>query len=129
MNSLAFLKARPSLRVLSLLIVLVAAATCQAASIRGVVTDTSGAKVTGAVVNLLTEGKVVATAVSTADGSFEILTGNEGRFFLVVSAKSFRQLETPVFYAGRLDNVERNVVLEPSGASFRWATDQRPERA
>ena len=113
MNSLAFLKARPSLRVLSLLIVLVAAATCQAASIRGVVTDTSGAKVTGAVVNLLTEGKVVATAVSTADGSFEILTGNEGRFFLVVSAKSFRQLETPVFYAGRLDNVERNVVLEP----------------
>ena len=31
----------------------------------------------------------------------------------MVSAKSFRQLETPGFYAGRLDNIERNVVLEP----------------
>jgi len=92
------------------------AAQCPAASIRGVVTDASGARVTGANVNLLSNGKVVATAVSTADGSFQILTGIEGRFFLVVSAKSFRQLETPGFYAGRLDNIERNVVLEPEWA-------------
>jgi iron complex outermembrane receptor protein/vitamin B12 transporter len=92
------------------------AAPCRAASIRGVVTDATGAKVTGANVNLLNNGKVVATAVSTADGSFEILTGIEGRFFLVVSARSFRQLETPGFYAGRLDNIERNVVLEPEWA-------------
>ncbi len=48
-----------------------------------------------------------------ADGSFQILTGITGRFYLVVSAKSFRQLETPGFYAGRLDNIERNMVLEP----------------
>src|ERR1019366_909559 len=39
--------------------------------------------------------------------------GASGRFFLVVSAKSFRQLQTPGFYAGRLDNIEQNVVLEP----------------
>ena len=62
---------------------------------------------------LVSNGKVVASAVSTADGSFQILTGSEGRFFLVVSAKSFRQLQTPDFYAGRLDSVERNLVLEP----------------
>ena len=31
----------------------------------------------------------------------------------MVSAKSFRQLETPGFYAGQLDNIERNLVLEP----------------
>jgi iron complex outermembrane receptor protein/vitamin B12 transporter len=110
----AFLKARLSRRFFSILSILIAgAAVCQAASIRGVVTDPSGAKVTGAVVNLLAEGKVVATAVSTADGSYQILTGNQGRFFLVVSAKSFRQLATPVFYAGQLDNLEHNVVLEP----------------
>ncbi len=89
------------------------AAICPAASIRGVVTDASGAKVTGANITLISNGKVVASAVSTADGSFQILTGVEGRFFLLVSAKSFRQLETPGFYAGRLDNIERNVVLEP----------------
>jgi iron complex outermembrane receptor protein/vitamin B12 transporter len=31
----------------------------------------------------------------------------------VVSASTFRQLETPGFYAGALDNIERNVVMEP----------------
>jgi iron complex outermembrane receptor protein/vitamin B12 transporter len=86
---------------------------CSAASIRGVVTDASGAKVTGATVTLFNNGKAIASVVSTADGSFEILTGVTGRFFLVVSAKSFRQLETPGFYAGRMDSIERNLVLEP----------------
>jgi iron complex outermembrane receptor protein/vitamin B12 transporter len=103
-------------RVLSLsfaFLLLAFAVLCPAASIRGVVTDASGAKVTGANVILVSSGKVIASTVSTADGSFQILTGVEGRFFLVVSAKSFRQLETPGFYAGRLDSVERNLVLEP----------------
>ena len=40
--------------------------------------------------------QAMASAVSTADGSFQILTGIEGRFFLLVSAKSFRQLQTPI---------------------------------
>jgi iron complex outermembrane receptor protein/vitamin B12 transporter len=84
-----------------------------ASTIRGVVTDPSGAKVTGANVVLLSNGKVVSAAVSTADGSFQIQTGAAGRFFLVVSAKSFRQVQTPGFYAGALDYIERNVVLEP----------------
>ncbi len=87
---------------------------CPAASIHGVVTDATGAKVTGATVVLINNGKAIASAVSTADGSFQILTGVEGRFYLVISAKSFRQLDTPGFYAGRLDNVERNLVLEPA---------------
>jgi vitamin B12 transporter len=95
------------------ILVAVSAAVCPAASIRGVVTDPSGAKVTGANVALLSNGKVVTSAVSTADGSFQILTGAAGRFFLVVSAKSFRQVQTPGFYAGPLDNIERSVVLEP----------------
>jgi iron complex outermembrane receptor protein/vitamin B12 transporter len=61
----------------------------------------------------MSNGKVVTTGASTADGSFQISTGIEGRFFLMVSARSFRQLETPGFYAGKLDNIERNIVLEP----------------
>ncbi|MGA3264646.1 MAG: TonB-dependent receptor plug domain-containing protein, partial [Terracidiphilus sp.] len=100
-------------RVFAAILLTFIAAICPAASIRGVVTDASGAKVTGANITLISNGKVVSSAVSTADGSFQILTGVEGRFFLVVSAKSFRQMETPGFYAGRLDNIERNVVLEP----------------
>ncbi len=84
-----------------------------AASVRGFVTDASGAKVTGATVALLQDGKVVASAVSTADGSYQILTGTSGRFFIVVSAKSFRQITTPGFYAGQFDSIEQNMVLEP----------------
>lgn len=89
------------------------AAICPAASIRGVVTDATGAKVTGAAVSLVSNGQVIASAVSVSDGSFQITTGSPGRFFLVVSAKSFRQLQTPDFYAGQFDSLERNVVLEP----------------
>jgi iron complex outermembrane receptor protein/vitamin B12 transporter len=100
-------------RAFALFILVSAAVLCPAASIRGVVTDASGAKVTGANVVLVYGGKPIATAVSTAEGSFEITTGVEGRFYIIVSAKSFRQLETPGFYAGRLDSLERNVVLEP----------------
>jgi iron complex outermembrane receptor protein/vitamin B12 transporter len=110
------LRARPGRalpHIFALILILLLCSACQAASIRGVVTDTTGAKVTGANVVLVSNGQVVASAVSTADGSFQILTGTEGRFFLVVSAKSFRQLQTPDFYAGRLDSIERTLVLEP----------------
>ena len=108
-----FVRARLSRVFFSIFIALLPAGMCSAASIRGVVTDLSGAKITGATVVLLSNGKIVTSAVSTADGSFQILTGTAGRFFLVVSAKSFRELQTPGFYAGTLDNIERNVVMEP----------------
>lgn len=95
------------------LIFLLSGVAAFAASVRGVVTDVSGAKVKGAVVALVSDGKTVASTISTNDGGFEILTGVEGRFFLVVSARSFRQLQTPDFYAGRMDSVEKPLVLEP----------------
>lgn len=90
------------------------AALCSAASIHGVVTDASGAKITGATVSLVSNGRVIGSAVSTADGSFQMTTGTPGRFFLIVSAPSFRQLQTPDFYAGQFESIERSVVLEPA---------------
>ncbi len=103
----------PALRRCVGLLICLFAVAGHAASIRGVVADASGARVTGATVDLISNGQVVGSAVSGADGSFQILTGVRGRFFLVVSATKFRQLETPGFYAGQLDNIERNIVLEP----------------
>src|SRR6185437_3308862 len=101
------------IRACAALLLFFAATICPAASVRGVVTDATGAKITGASVVLIGNGKVVASAVSRADGSFEITTGSAGRF-LVVSAKTFRQLQTPDFYAGRFSSIERDIVLEPA---------------
>ena len=107
-----------NLRILSALLstfifCFIAAAPGWAASIQGVVTDVSGARVPGATVALVSKGRVVGSAVSAGDGSFQIQTGVEGRFYLLVSAQSFRQLATPSFYAGRFDSIERSLVLEP----------------
>jgi vitamin B12 transporter len=99
--------------ILAALLISAATHSSPAASIRGVVTDVTGAKVTGATVMLIDNGQQIGSTVSTADGSFQILTGASGRFYLLVSATSFRQLQTPGFYAGRLDDIERTVVLEP----------------
>jgi iron complex outermembrane receptor protein/vitamin B12 transporter len=102
--------------VAAILFFIILATISHAASIRGVVTDTTGARVTGASVSLVSNGKVIASSVSAADGSFQLTTGTAGRFFLVITAKSFRQLQTPDFYAGSLDSIERNLVLEPAWA-------------
>jgi len=103
-----------SSRLLAAAFLALCAAVCPAASIRGVVTDSTGAKIAGAGVSIVANGKVVASALSNADGRFQITTGSAGRFFLVVSAKSFRQLQTPDFYAGQFDSIERDLVLEPA---------------
>jgi iron complex outermembrane receptor protein/vitamin B12 transporter len=102
-----------AIRISPAILVCLFALAAHAASIRGFVADASGARVTGATVNLITNGQVVGTTVSGVDGSFELSTGLRGRFYLVVSAAKFRQLETPGFYAGQLDSIERNIVLEP----------------
>lgn len=121
-NGGAFMTFRQLLRILSggsagrfltAVLICVFAVAADAASIHGIVTDASGARVKGATVDLIANGQVVSTTVSGADGSFQIMTGLRGRFFLVVSATQFRQMETPGFYAGQLDIIERNIVLEP----------------
>jgi len=110
-NSVRFL-----LRLLAAAWLVFSAAACPAASVRGVITDATGARITGAAISLVSNGQVIASALSAADGSFQLTTGVSGRFFLVVSAKSFRQLQTPDFYAGQFDLIERSVVLEPEWA-------------
>jgi vitamin B12 transporter len=98
----------------AVLLLAVSSLSVHAASIHGVVTDATGARVTGASVSLISKGQVVASAASVADGTFTITTGSSGRFFLIVSATNFRQLQTPDFYAGQFDEIERNLVLEPA---------------
>ncbi|HEX4029927.1 MAG TPA: TonB-dependent receptor [Terracidiphilus sp.] len=108
----AFLR-RVGLRAITALLLFLSVNLCFAGSVRGVVTDATGAKVSGASVALVSKGKVVASVVSASDGSFQLTTGTSGRYFLVVSARSFRQLQTPDFYSGQFDSIQRNLVLEP----------------
>lgn len=96
-----------------LLFLLSLALPLEAASVRGLVKDQTGAHVTGARVSLFYQGKIVASTVSLADGSFQLLTGKSGRMFLLITASGFRQITTPDFYAGPFDSFERNLVLEP----------------
>jgi len=116
--------------VLTVLLLTAGVAVCPAASIRGVsrMPPVPGHRRKRGPDQ---RGKAVGAAVSTADGSFQIHTGVQGRFFLMVSASSFRQLETPSFYAGKLDLIERNVVLEPEWcASPLWSRPlERPRRS
>ena len=95
------------------LFLLFASLLVRAAEIHGAVTDASGARVNNATVALVHNGVVVMSTVSKSDGSFELTTGVQGRYYLLTSAKGFRQLETPGFYARTFDNLERNLVLEP----------------
>jgi iron complex outermembrane receptor protein/vitamin B12 transporter len=100
----------------SLLVLFLFAFLCvfvHASEIHGTVTDPSGAHVNGATVVLVRNGKAVTSAKSSSDGSFTLSTGEPGRFFLIIAASGFRQLETPVFFARTFDSVERNLVLEP----------------
>jgi len=101
-------------RILSALCALISlTAIAHAAVIRGTVTDPSGATVKGATIVLMNGAQYVATTVSTADGSFQFETGQAGRFYLIITAQSFHQLEPPIFYAGPTDNIERTLVMEP----------------
>jgi iron complex outermembrane receptor protein/vitamin B12 transporter len=95
---------------------LLAGLSAPAAEVHGVVSDPSGARITGAKVVLIRNGSTVSAGVSGADGSYQITTAEQGRFYLVISANGFRQLEAPGFYAGKFDNHEQNLVLEPTWA-------------
>ena len=101
-----------ALRIICALILLIPA-IAYAGVIRGTVTDTSGATVTGATVVLMNGTKLVSSTTSTADGSFQFTTGQTGRFALIITAPGFRQLAPPAFYAGSGDSVERTLVMEP----------------
>jgi len=111
-TSLSVLFARTRLAFLPVFLLVIAVAEAHAGVIHGTVTDTTGATVKGATIVLMSGGKYVSTTISTANGGFQFSTGREGRFALVITAENFRPLDTPTFYAGVADDIERNLVLE-----------------
>lgn len=82
--------------------------------VRGTITDTLGVPVSAARIQLIQGQGTSAFAISNADGTFEIRSGDSGRFLLLSSAASFAPNIGKDFYGGRADVVIRNVVLSPA---------------
>ena len=105
---------RPLLLPLCLTLLLAHPPAVRAVVVRGVVTDALGAAVPGARVQLIEGKTTAASAVSGPDGSFEVRSGDAGRFLLLTSARTFALNVGRDFYGGRLDVVTQDVVLSPT---------------
>ncbi len=79
--------------------------------IRGRVTDPLGKAVPGARVQLVEAGKVVSIAYAASDGSYEIRSGDAGRFTLLGSAGGYLPGIGQDFYGGATDVLTQDVVL------------------
>lgn len=101
-------------RWLTALLLLAAAPALRAVSVHGTVTDPLGYPISGAIVALVHDGQVLLNGRTGADGSYSFTSGESGRFYVLASGTSFRQLQTQSFYGGALDDVEQNIVLEPA---------------
>ena len=79
--------------------------------VRGRVTTALGTAVPGARVQLVQNGKTIAQETAGVDGSFEIRTGDGGRFTLLASAGGFLPAIGNDFYGGAEDIVTQDAVL------------------
>lgn len=104
---------RPLRRFLPAFFLFACAAAVHAVSVSGTVTDPLGYPIANAVVALVQNGKVVVAGRTGADGGYTLVSARSGRFYVLASGHSFRQLETQSFYAGTLSAVVQNIVLEP----------------
>ena len=103
----------PRLRV-SATVAAAFAVSCGAAHavvVRGRVTDPLGHGVGGARVQLVENGTAVARAFCSPDGTYEIRSGDSGRFTLLGSAGGFLPGIGDDFYGGANDVLSRDIVL------------------
>jgi vitamin B12 transporter len=80
--------------------------------VRGVVTNALGRPVPFARVQLIQGKKAIAAGIAGLDGSYEIRSGERGRFVLLTSSATFYPGIGQDFYGGVTDEVTQNVVLE-----------------
>ncbi len=114
MTSAPFRRSAPLTTALRLAIVSFIAscvAPAYAVIVRGKVVDPLGARIRFAKVELIKGQKVVAFAISGADGSFQILSNASGRFLLLTSSPTFALGVGQDFYGGRSEVIERDVTL------------------
>ncbi len=79
--------------------------------VRGRVTDPLGRSIPGARVQLVEAGKVASIAYAGPDGTYELRSGDAGRFTLLGSAGGFLPGIGQDFYGGATDVIAQDVVL------------------
>ena len=112
---------RPLRRLLSVVrveflapaLLLASTTVLHAVSVHGTVTDPLGYPIANATVALVQNGNVLVNGSTGPDGAYTLVSSESGRFYVLASGISFRQLATQSFYGGRFDGVEQNIVLEP----------------
>ena len=110
---------RPRRRLLSVFellapaFLLAFATVLHAVSVHGTVTDPLGYPIANATVALVQNGRVLVNGSTGPDGAYTLVSSESGRFYVLASGISFRQLATESFFGGRFDGVEQNIVLEP----------------
>jgi iron complex outermembrane receptor protein/vitamin B12 transporter len=97
----------------ALFLALASTTVLYAVSVHGTVTDPLGYPIANATVALVQNGQVLVNGQTGLDGGYTLVSSASGRFYVLASGISFRQLATQSFYAGRFDGVAQNVVLEP----------------
>jgi vitamin B12 transporter len=96
---------------LSLLLSLAFVDAAHAVVVRGRVTTPLGAAVPNAQIRLIANGKVIGITSAGPDGTFEIRTGDAGRFTLLTSAGGFLPAVGEDFYGGVEDIIAQDVVI------------------
>src|ERR1700733_3665435 len=98
------------------LLTLVAAAlltlSAQAVIVRGIVTTPFGVPLGNARVELIQGQKVAAFTFTQQDGTYEIRSGNAGRFLLLTAAAPFTPSIGQDFYGGQFAVITRNIVMQ-----------------
>jgi iron complex outermembrane receptor protein/vitamin B12 transporter len=87
------------------------AGTANASQIRGVVTDSLGAIVPQANVELLENGKVISSTVADQEGKFLLQPSTSGRYQVRVTASSFASTVSDPVYLAEAQTAQVNVVL------------------
>lgn len=80
--------------------------------VRGTVTDPLGRPVPGATVQLISQGKPVATVTAGADGTYAIETSESGRFAIAATAASYYPGVSDNFFGASTDTIARDVVVQ-----------------
>ena len=102
----------PSRRAaLTAILLVTSSVAAHAVVIRGRVTDPLGRTIPNARVQLVGGGQVVAIAYASPDGSYEVRSGDAGRFTLLGSAGGYLPGIGEDFYAGATEVVTHDVVL------------------